>query len=94
VQVAKRHGDRYDTKQINAICDRGLKKALSSDKHYKVRPRYSTEPSFNAYLQLLKQLRQQFVKRIEVRRRKDPLTVLPVEMLDMVMSHLEFKEIV
>ena len=94
--MAQRQGDRYDSKKITAICDRGLKKAPSSDKHYKVG--LSLEALMilmvlTPYWQILKRLRQELMNKIEVTHRTDPLTVFPAEIMEMILSHLEFKEI-
>jgi hypothetical protein len=92
--VAKRQGDRYDSKTITAICDRGLKKAPQSDAYYKVGPFAGSIHRFNASCQILKRLRQGIVNKTEATHRSDPLTVLPAELFEMVLSYLEFKEIV
>jgi hypothetical protein len=45
------------------------------------------------YWQILKRLRQELMNKIEVTHWTDPLTVFPAEIMEMILSYLEFKEI-
>jgi len=44
--------------------------------------------------QILKRLRQELMNTIEVTHCTDPLTVFPAEIMEMILSYLEFKEVV